>query len=528
MRTVPFALVVLAACSPAVGDKHDAAVGDAGPLDAFEGPYSDFPQDPFIDPTGSAPPTETPGLFGDPSTGAQTGGPCLVEPEVGTLYPQNWLRPRFSWIPGSGENVFELRLSAGNQVNPLVVYTTQTTWTMPADVWQGLTEHTVDAPITVSIRGATLSGTTFTSGPALGSKGTISIAPAKATGAIVYWTTTGGTKLRGFTIGEETVHDIVSPADAAGSTQCVGCHSSTPDGAYVGFSASTASNDGTPSELKLLSSDGNKTAPPFISASAQTLMARSQQQAPTFSKQHWVAGDHIAVTMLPIDAKTEMVWTDLETASTDQGTGWGVLARTGDTNSAASATFARTTDTLLYTSNSTVGSGVTGTDGDLRTIPFNNRAGGTSTKVAGASETAFNEYYGTFSPDDKMIAFNRVASGASSYNNANAEVYVIPSAGGTAVRIAANDPPACSGKASPGVTNSWPKWSPGTMANGTKQYYWLTFSSTRSPGANPQLYVTPVITQGNVISTFPSLYLWNQPAAENNHTPAWDDFAIVQ
>jgi hypothetical protein len=528
MRTVFFALVAVAACSPNVGDKHDAAVGDAGPLDAFEGPFSDFPQDPFIDPTGGAPPVETPGLFGDPSTGAQTGGPCLVEPEVGTLYPQNWLRPRFTWIPAAGENIFELRLSAGNQVNQLVVYTSQTTWTMPASIWLGLTEHTIDAPITVSIRGATLSGTTFTGGPALGSKGTIAIAPAKATGAIVYWTTTGGTKLRGFTIGEETVHDIVSPTGAGGSTQCVGCHSSTPDGAYVGFSASTASNDGNPSELKLVSSDGNNTTPPFISTSAQTLMARSQQQAPTFSKQHWVDGDHIAVTMLPLNAKTEMVWTDLETGSTAEGTGWGVLARTGDTNSAASATFARTTDTLLYTSNTTVGSGVTGTDGDLRTIPFSNRAGGASTKVTGASETAFNEYYGTFSPDDKLIAFNRVAAGASSYNNPSAEVYVIPAGGGTAVRIAANDPPSCSGKASPGVTNSWPKWSPGTMASGTKQYYWLTFSSTRSPGANPQLYVTPVITQGTVISTFPSLYLWNQPPAENNHTPAWDDFAIVQ
>ena len=25
-----------------------------------------------------------------------------------------------------------------------------------------------------------------------------------------------------------------------------------------------------------------------------------------------------------------------------------------------------------------------------------------------------------------------------------------------------------------------------------------------------------------------AIYLWNQPAAENNHTPAWDDFGIVQ
>jgi hypothetical protein len=54
----------------------------------------------------------------------------------------------------------------------------------------------------------------------------------------------------------------------------------------------------------------------------------------------------------------------------------------------------------------------------------------------------------------------------------------------------------------------------------------LTFSSTRT--GNPQLYVTPVLYDGSTLSTFPALYLWNQPAAENNHTPAWDDFGLVQ
>lgn len=530
-RALVLALVsgLVAACAPKVGNKLDAGAGDGGPLDAFEGPYADFPTDPILDPSGAGVPPDSTLLFGDPTTGAQSGGPCLTEPEVGTLYPNNWLRPRFSWVAGAGQNLFEIRLTAANQASPLVVYTSATTWTMPAAIWIGLAEHTVDQPITISIRGATLTGQALSQPPALGSKGTIQVASAKATGAIVYWTTSGGTGLRGFTIGEETVHDIVRPADA--STVCVGCHSSTPDGSYVGFSSSQVATNGDPATLQMLSSDGNKTTPPFITASATTLMARQQQQAPTFSKQHWVAGDHAAVSMFPITATTttyEMIWTDLEATSTDQGVGWGVIGRTGDTNSAAGATFAHTTDKLLYTSAPTVSSGVTTTQGDLATVPYNNRAGGTVTKVPGASSASFNEYYPTFSPDDELIAFNRVVQDSSSYNNPNAEVYVIPSAGNGPVRLAANDPPACSGKTSPGVTNSWPKWSPGTSKVGSKQYYWLTFSSTRSANSNPQLYVTPVLVQGNVISTFPALYLWNQPADENNHTPAWDDFAIVQ
>jgi hypothetical protein len=145
--------------------------------------------------------------------------------------------------------------------------------------------------------------------------------------------------------------------------------------------------------------------------------------------------------------------------------------------------------------------------------------------INGASDPAFNEYYPTFAPDDHYVAFNRVANGSSSYNNSQAEVFVVPATGGVPTRLAANDPPQCGGRTSPGVTNSWPKWAPGVEDFNGRRYYWVTFSSTRG-GANPQLYVTAVVDNGGVLTTYPALYLWNQPAAENNHTPAWDNFSI--
>lgn len=516
-------VALVAAC----GSHHDNGNGDAGsggdgpisvPVDAFTGPYSDFPVDPIVDGTA---PAGAGGLFGDPSTSAPTGGPCLVEPEVGTLYPHNWLRPRFTWIATGG--LYELRLSAANQVNPLIVYTTNTTWTMPANIWALLRTHTIDQPITVTVRGGTYSGGTLT-GVAIGSSGTIAISGTDAPGAIVYWTTSGGTGLRGFSVGDETVKDIVRPTDAG--SKCVGCHSSTPDGDYVGFSSSQDAGNGDPTTLGMLSADGTKTTPPFISASAKTLIARVGQEAPVFSKQHWIAGDRVAVTMFTVASKFELVWTDLEATSTDQGTGWGVVARTGDANMAASGSFAHTSDKLLYTSAPSVSSGVSTAHGDLATVPYGNRAGGTATKIAGASEATFNEYYPTFSPDDALVAFNRVTDGESSYNNPHAEVFAIAAAGGTPTRLAANDPPACSGKTSPGVTNSWPKWAPAVGSAAGAKTYWLTFSSTRT--GNPQLYVTAVVDDGLKLTTYPALYLWNQPPGENNHTPAWDNFAIIQ
>ncbi|MCA9678051.1 MAG: hypothetical protein KC464_23700, partial [Myxococcales bacterium] len=231
----PLALVLV--LIPACGSSAGNGGGDGGTIadgpvtsDAFTGPFDDFPAQPIIDTDGGATtPGDAPGLFGDPGSGSATGGPCLVEPEVGTLYPRNWLRPRFSWLPAGGQNLFELRVETAAEANPLIVYTTATSWTMPAGLWSGLTAHAVDVPITVTVRGAVWDGTVLTDGPARGSTGDIAIAPVAAPGTIVYWTTIGGSALRGFRVGDEGVQDIVRPADAG--TACVGCHASTPDGA---------------------------------------------------------------------------------------------------------------------------------------------------------------------------------------------------------------------------------------------------------------------------------------------------------
>ncbi len=499
---------------------------DAGtPGDLLPAVFNDFPAAPVIDPTGTTPaPASAPSLFGAAGSGAQSGGPCLVDPEPGTLLPQNWLRPRFHFIAPAGENLFEIRLHAANQMSDLVVYTSQTTWTMDPTTWGGLAEHTVDQPITVTVRGAVFDGTQLTSGPALGGSGTFTIAPVQAEGAIVYWTTTGGSALRGFSIGDETVHDVLTPSQAG--TACVGCHASTPDGLDVAFSASADPGNGDPASIEMRSVDGQLTTPSFLSAAAKTLLARTYQELPVFSKAHFQTGDRVALTMMPVANVSEIIWTDLEASSTTQGMGWGVLSRGGDPGQAAGASFSHDGKSVVYSSAAKVVTGITVGDGDLRIVPYGNRMGGTSIAVPGASDPNYNEFYPIFSPDDAWLAFDRLPAGQDSYNNGSSEVFVIPTAGGTATRLAANDPPMCSGKVSPGVTNSWPKWSPNVQTIGARTFYWITFSSTRGDGGNPQIYVAPVVIENGQVKSYPALYLWNQPADQNNHTPAWDNFQI--
>jgi mono/diheme cytochrome c family protein len=508
--------------SGADGGSHPSADGppvpdiDAGPV----GGTTDFPPDPIVE--GGAPP-DSAGLFG--GGGSNAGGPCLTEPELGALIPVNWLRMRIAFAPVGGQNLFEIRVHVDDRPHDLLVYTTKTTWTMPKDMWTGLVTYEANLPVTITVRGAVLSGGALSSPPAMGSTGAVRIAPAQAGGAIVYWTPSNGTKLRGFHIGDETVQDVLTPGQA--TSVCIGCHTSTPDGKYAAFTAvATADADDIDMSVGLRSVDGTASPATYVSASGKAMIARVMQMAPAFSTAHFTTGDRVALSMYN---DTDIAWTDLEASSQAQGTGWGIIARTGDSGNAATANFSHDGKRIAYCSTTQpVVSGVQTNSCDLWTVPYNNKAGGTATKVAGASDASHGEFYPAFSPDDKLLAFSRLPAAEDTYNNPLTEVYVVPVGGGTAVRLKANDPPACTGAKSPGITNSWPKWSPTVTTAGGKTYYWVTYSSTRNDGSHPQIFATAItVDASGAIETFPSLYLWNQPANEGNHTPAWDDFQIV-
>src|SRR4051794_36861032 len=78
----------------------DAGGSDVVPTPSTP-PLDDFPADPTF--TGPDVPRAAPDLFA--STPSRTdGAPCVVSPEMGTLLPRNWLRPRFEYRPAGDEN----------------------------------------------------------------------------------------------------------------------------------------------------------------------------------------------------------------------------------------------------------------------------------------------------------------------------------------------------------------------------------------------------------------------------------------
>jgi hypothetical protein len=446
-----------------------------------------------------------------------------------------------------GQNLFEIRLHTAAEKNDLVVYTSQNPWKLDAKYWTALQSTSVGQPITISIRAATYNTSSgmLTEGPSKASTAKITIAPASPPGAIVYWTadrTANGpvTALRGFSLGDETVHDVMPTQSMPTAPPCLGCHTSTPDGTYVAFSWTSDNMNGDDAQIRYVSTDGALSAPPTTVVSttaANTLLTRGYQQFPSFAKALWDMGDRTMLSMLSLDqGKTyDIYWTDLVAGTS------GPLPHTGDgSRLPGTASFSHSGTNVVYASGTINTTGYQMTDGQIRVVPYNGRKGGAAMPLNGASDSTKSQFYPSYSDDDSWITFTRIDSttqsnlmqtGSGGVGNPLDEVYIVPAGGGTAARLTANDPPSCSMLMSPGLTNSWAKWAPASTTVGGQTYYWLVFSSKRNDVAttgNPaQLYVTPIVVNGaGAVTTYPALYLWNQPGDQGNHTPAWVSFNI--
>jgi hypothetical protein len=494
------------------------------------GSYSDFPAGPIG--AGGVTPTQVPSLitaFAN-APGQPAGGPCMTEPTMGALFPSNFNSPLFEWSPPNGHNIFELSFHVPNQTNDLIVYTDQRTFTIADSMWSALSADSADQDIQVRVRSGVLSAGQLSGGVSTGTVGTVRIAPVPAQGSIVYWTTSGGSALKGFHIGDKSVITVLTPASitsAGAPTTCVGCHIATPDGSAAVFGRA---NPAFTMDARLV--DGSSRRPSWLSQKALAQLGSADQAMGTMSSAWYSPPSRAIVVTSLMNASTgnkfELVWTNL--AATTGGLG--IVRRMGDALQAATPMFNSTGTKLAYTAsnavfNSCVGTGI----GEVWTVPYNNGQGGAATGLPGASNASFNQYYPAYSPGDTFVAFNRIPRGGMMYNSPAAEIFLVPGGGGTPVRIVGNDPPACAGLMSPGQTNSWPRWSPTSMASGSKRYYWLVFSSRRRPSTLPQLYLSGVITDTStgaetLTATTPAVYLPNQPSGESNHTPAWDLFQL--
>lgn len=577
------------------------------PAALCSGPCTDFPTAPVLDMGVTGNPAGS--FSGSPP--APGNDPCITEPEDGTLFPNNWLRPRVKFSNAAGK-LAQIRMHAPNQANDLVVYTKSDTWVMPAEVWGGLRSHQTQDLVTVTVwlQGGGAASTTFKT------------APVGAGGSLVFWAADPSaadknlnsdcptdpmtrqpllscygmdSALRGFKVGDETTIPVLTIGQImqrskdnnnnASSVRCIGCHVGTPDGDFVAF------NDAWPwrGVMAGVTAANAGTSPTYLTQGGLEDLWQPALGVITFSKNHWSDTDRIAITSYsltspnqgdwynaPKSPRPNLAWFDLasppvplvnpnfngDPANPSQifplmNVNMGFIARTGDPRGGTTPNWSNTSamDAIVYTSTDAALDGRLDNQpvpnpnpnneshnmghADIWMVPYNNKAGGPATSLKGADTSDFEEYFPSFSPDDRFVAFNRVPASQPMYANPNSEIAVVSSSGGTATVLRANKPPACTGKTSPGVNNHWAKWSPNIAAGSDGTYYWLVFSSNRAdiPPVNSkygskrsitisQLYVAPILVSEFGITSFPAIYLWNQPATTVNTTPAWQVFQL--
>ncbi|HXU06153.1 MAG TPA: hypothetical protein VN903_34600, partial [Polyangia bacterium] len=423
----------------------------------------DFSKGPYFD-VGVG--KEVTGMFGAP-TGA--AGPCVTEPEDGALFPNNWLRPRVR-VPGS-TGVLKITFHADKEADDLVAYTNSDSWTMPKDVWFGLGHHVAegdDITVTVQTPAGAATSVKFRVAP-VGAGGSMVFwaanpAAAGKTGVenMVPMDIVDDSMLMGFTVGNESTIPTLKITNVSqqvalqnGKTQsshCIGCHTGTPDGDYVSFvdawpwGAAFAgvkpgiTGNALPGYTGATCTDWNN-----CQTGTKTFVQYPWNGPMTFSPAHWSDADKVAIIATQVQDITmpwgqnspnwqpgRLAWVDLKSTATTTtngqvnptlNTAFGFLQRTGDPNPAAAfPTWSHDGNSIVYVSVACPSPGQQngcGTqDGrlykgaaDLYEVPYANKAGGTATPVAGAATLDAEEYYPSFSPDDKLIAFTRIPSG---------------------------------------------------------------------------------------------------------------------
>jgi hypothetical protein len=430
-------------------------------------------------------PANAPGMFTTPGSGA---GPCVAEPVDGTLFPNNWLRPRIRWTGNSA--VYEVRISTPRQANELVVYTNKTEYYIPREIWsgvdggsQGLARNNFEEDITVSVRGPDTAATSVK----------FRTAAIDAGGSMVYWASvktqtsespTDGDAagwLMGFSVGDEAVVEALRVLDVDAQIRtyaaeqkrgaCIGCHTSTPDGEAVSFTTFWPWSG----SIAGITPENRGEVPAFVTPSGLTAIQQMWMGAWAYSPGQWTDTKKIAIASygaadigwpdgdMNRTNKDNLLWMNLAAATpasvptqawevkqtwtpAARGVALGILQRTGDTRAALMPDFSNDGTTVVYTSSTYSLDGRIGelNDTDIYTVPFNDGSGGPATPLAGAAAKGTAEYYPNYSADDAFVAFNRIANVESIrdsskqgfynhlYYRPESDIWIVPTGGVTA------------------------------------------------------------------------------------------------
>lgn len=166
------------------------------------------------------------------------------------------------------------------------------------------------------------------------------------------------------------------------------------------------------------------------------------------------------------------------------------------------------------------------TGGSIVVQPWDGTNYGVPTTIVPNGGAPQNNYYPSVSPDGQWVVFNR--STGDSYNDPDAELWVVPVAGGTPIRLD-------TANITSGLVNSWTRWAPFEQTVNGERMFWITFSSMRqfgnrlAQGTHPQIWMAaffPDRATAGADPTAPAFWLPFQDIDTSNHIAQWTEQVI--
>jgi hypothetical protein len=447
-----------------------------------------------VDPSTGAPPN-APDLFGPGSTIDPARAPSLVYPSDRVVVPQNIGDFDVHWSDASTNDVWEVSLKSIYVDIRVYVGATSPRWfVFTPDEWAFASGS---PEVQFNVRGAS---TAMPGTVGAGTPRTAILSDQAMQGGLYYWAASSSMPGNPYGIMR---HDVSRPGQPVetyltnvDAGRCVACH--------------------------VLSRDGTKMAVTYDGGDQPATLVDVRTRAALPSMGYWNYGAYTPSGDRLITAFNGTL--DIRESTT--GT---VLGQVPTGIWATQPDFSPTGNVIAYAADATKpipSYNVSFPQGAIAVQPYDAATGSYGTPTTIVPYAGQNNFYPSVSPDGNWVVFNR--SVGDSYDDPDAELWVVPTGGGTPIRLDIAN-------LGPNLTNSWTRWAPFAQTVGGEPAFWLTFSSKRDFGvrlvgqARPQIWMAAFFPDRAAMGmdpTGPAFRLPFQDITTNNHIAQWTEQII--